>query len=230
MEFKNEKLSIMSYDLIKDVLKLVQEFDSQNQGKPERSNDIESFKDWVAESVNLEQKEEPTWEFKQKGRSPESIINTLLVHLNRYAKNYSKAVIYDSDFSTQEDFIYLINLKAFGAMGKMDLIKKNVHEKSVGMQIINRLIKQGWIHQTDSNLDKRSKLINITESGSHALEMLMEKVRKASEVVAGDLNYNEKMLLIELLSKLNNFHHPIYLKNIEPSKLLDEVMKDVNKN
>jgi hypothetical protein len=33
--------------------------------------------------------------------------------MNRYAKAYSKSAIHGSEFSTQEDFVYLINLKAF---------------------------------------------------------------------------------------------------------------------
>jgi hypothetical protein len=61
---------------------------------------------------------------KENGRSPESVISTLLVHMNRYAKTYSKSAIAGSGFNTQEEFIYLINLKAFGSMTKMELIKK----------------------------------------------------------------------------------------------------------
>lgn len=107
----------MNYELIKDVLKLIQEFEIQNQKGAEYSKDVEGFKHWIAESLDMEEvKAEPYWEAKEHGRSPESVINTLIVHMNRYAKNYSKSVIYNSDFSTQEDFIYLINLKAFGAM------------------------------------------------------------------------------------------------------------------
>lgn len=221
----------MNYDLIKEVLKLVQEFDKQNQEGIQYSNDVDGFKHWLAESVAIEKvKTEPNWEGKEFGRSPESVINTLIVHMNRYARNYSKSVIYNSEFSTQEDFIYLINLKAFGAMCKMDLIKKNVQEKSVGMQIINRLIRQGWVEQTDSDVDKRSKLLNINAKGLQALEMLTDKVRRASKIVAGDLADVEKMKLIELLTKLNDFHHPIYLRNLDPSELLDEVMVDMNRN
>jgi hypothetical protein len=66
----------------------------------------------------------PTGKVRKMERTPESAISTLLVHLNRYAKTYSKSAIMDSEFSTQEDFIYLINLKAFGEMTKMALIKK----------------------------------------------------------------------------------------------------------
>ncbi len=221
----------MNYDLIKEVLKLVQEFDKRNQEGVQYSYDVDGFKHWLAESVAIEKvKTEPNWEGKEFGRSPESVINTLIVHMNRYARNYSKSVIYNSEFSTQEDFIYLINLKAFGAMRKMDLIKKNVQEKSVGMQIINRLIRQGWVEQTDSDIDKRSKLVNINAKGLQALEMLTDKVRHASKIVAGDLADVEKMKLIELLTKLNDFHHPIYLRNLDPSELLDEVMEDMNRN
>src|SRR5690606_20238702 len=146
----------------------------------------------------------------------------------RYAKSYSKSAIFGSDFSTQEDFIYLINLKAFGEMTKMDLIKKNAHEKPAGMQIINRLIAHGWVHQTESREDKRSKVLKIADKGLEALEKQMYKIRKATEIVTGDLTLPEKMELIRLLNKLNDFHLPIYEKNIEPENLLTEVLKDKN--
>jgi DNA-binding MarR family transcriptional regulator len=217
----------MKYDILKDVISVLEEFESENLSDKFYSNDIEGFKGWIAANYTREDiNNEPNWEGKEKGRSPESVINTLIVHMNRYAKSYSKSAIFGSDFSTQEDFIYLINLKTFGEMTKMDLIKKNVHEKPVGMQIINRLIAQGWVNQTDSEIDKRSKVLKISNKGFEVLENQMEKIRKATEIVAGDLVRNEKMELIRLLNKLNDFHLLIYNKNIEPKYLLDEVLKD----
>lgn len=222
---------IMTYELINDVLNLVKTFESQNQKLKKYPYEVEGFKKWIVDSMDKEKvKPEPNWVGKENGRSPESVINTLIVHMNRYAKTYSKSAIHNSDFSTQEDFIYLITLKAFGAMTKMELIKKNIQEKSVGMQIINRLIKQGWVEQTDSELDKRSKLVSIKEEGIMALESIFEKVRNASKIVAGDLTHNEKMDLILLLNRLNDFHHPIYLENIDSSELLDEVMEKMDKD
>src|SRR5690606_21391234 len=126
---------------------------------------------------------------------------------------YSKSAIFDSDFSTQEDFIFLINLKAFGEMTKMELIKKNVQEKPAGMQIINRLIAQGWVVQKDSEIDKRSKVISISKKGLDALDTHMAKIRQATTIVTGNLTYIEKMELIRLLNKLNDYHLPIYEKN-----------------
>lgn len=217
----------MRYDILKNVINLLEEFESDNLSCKFYPNDIEGFKRWIAVNYNREDvNNEPNWEGKENGRSPESVINTLIVHMNRYAKSYSKSAIFGSDFSTQEDFIYLINLKAFGEMTKMDLIKKNVHEKPVGMKIINRLIAQGWVNQTDSESDKRSKVLKVSNKGFMVLENQMGKIREATEIVTGDLARNEKMELIRLLNKLNDFHLPIYNKNIEPKYLLDEVLKD----
>ena len=217
----------MNYNLLHNVMDLIQEFEIENSNEDRYEHSVDGFKNWI--SANNQQIDiEPDWNGKENGRSPESVINTMIVHMNRYAKSYSKSAIYGSDFSTQEDFIYLINLKAFGEMSKMELIKKNVHEKPVGMQIINRLITQGWIEQSNSLIDKRSKVISITSKGLLTLENQMSKIRKATEIVTGDLTHSEKMELIRLLNKLNDFHQPIYDKNIETEHLLNEALKFKN--
>lgn len=215
----------MNFKLIKNVIDLIEEFENQSLNKSEVS--IDDFKNWIVSNNNINEANEPNWSGKENNRSPESVISTLLVHMNRYAKTYSRSAIFDSDFTSQEDFIYLINLKAFGEMSKMDLIKKNVHEKPVGMQIINRLITKDWIDQTDSEVDKRSKVIKINKKGIEILDNQMNKIRKATEVVSGDLTQNEKMELIRLLQKLDNFHQPIYNMNIEPEDLLTVASKNI---
>lgn len=219
----------MNYNLLKGVINLLEEFEAEQKKFSKSENSIQDFKRWIVLKFNKETDlAEPDWEGKENGRSPESVISTLIVHMNRYAKSYSKSAIFGSDFSSQEDFIYLINLKAFGEMTKMDLIKKNVHEKPVGMQIINRLIAKGWIDQTDSETDKRSKVIKINAKGLGILEMQMGKIREATKIVTGDLTHSEKMELIRLLNKLNDFHQPIYNKNIDTEHLLQEVLQNKN--
>ncbi|WP_292008447.1 MarR family transcriptional regulator [Chryseobacterium sp.] len=216
----------MNYTLIKDFIDLLQEFENEAHVCPDLyPGTIQGFKTWISDKKNTKTKslEEPYWEGKENGRTPESAISTLLVHLNRYAKTYSKSAIINSEFSTQEDFIYLINLKAFGEMTKIALIKKNIHDKPAGMLIITRLLHQGLIEQTDSDLDKRSKLIRITQKGLEVLENQMEKIRKATYIVAGNLNHREKMELIRILNKLDRFHYPIFSKNISSDQLIDKV-------
>lgn len=219
----------MNYPLINDTLQLIERFDFDRKEELKYNNNIEGFKLWISENFEHDLPViEPEWEGKENGRTAESVINTMLVHMNRYAKSYSKSAIHNSEFSTQEDFIYLINLKAFGKMSKMELIKKNIHEKPVGMLIIKRLLNQDLIEQKDSEIDKRSKILQITEKGLTALNSQMEKIRQATQIVTGDLTYSEKMELIRLLKKLDEFHKPIFNKNISPSILLEQVAEHHN--
>ncbi|WP_343634745.1 winged helix DNA-binding protein [Fluviicola sp.] len=216
-----------NYDLIKKVLELLEHFESKNEGEF-YSSDLDGFKSWILHNDALEKKhsDEVSWEFKEQGRSPESVISTMLTHLGKYAKMYSKSIILDSPFSTQEEFIYLINLKAFGTMSKMDLIRMNIQDKPTGIQIINRLIKQGWVLQTNSEIDKRSKLIEITSKGKDLLEEHMLKIRQATKIVSGDLSLREKLELIRLLTKLTSFHREIYSRNIDSKELLCKVISE----
>lgn len=115
-----------------------------------------------------------------------------------------------------------------GAMSKMELIRHNVHEKSSGILIINRLIRNGWAEQTVSQTDRRTKLIQITEKGLSVLNDHMDEIRKASQVVTGNLNHTERMLLIAILSKLDEFHYSMYRMNLETMDLLDTVYKKLN--
>lgn len=221
----------MNYNLAKDVIQLLEQFDSENK-KLQYTSDIEGFKTWVQHHQN---KKTPTqknivWEGKESGRSPESVISTLLVHMNRYAKTYSKSAIAGSEFSTQEEFIYLINLKSFGEMSKTELIKKNIQDKPVGNLIITRLIKNEWVKQTDSKTDKRTKIIAITQKGLDALEKQMTNIRNATKVVSGNLTEDEKYELIELLNKLDHFHNPIFGRNIESANLIDTVFREYSFN
>ncbi|MGN0020563.1 MAG: MarR family winged helix-turn-helix transcriptional regulator [Sphingobacterium hotanense] len=216
----------MKYNILKDMISLLEDFEAESQLDEIYTKDTEGFIDWL---TNRYAKDNDTpevdWEGKEKGRSAESVINTLLVHMGRYAKSYSKSAIHGSDFTSQDDFIYLITLKSFGEMTKMDLIKKNVHEKPSGIQIINRLIAQGWVEQFNSSTDRRSKVLRISEQGLSVLEQQMDKIRMASDIVTGNLTSSEKLELIRLLEKLDVFHLAIYDKQIESEHLLEEGVK-----
>lgn len=217
----------MNFDLLKSMVDLVQQFIEQNEGKCIYSNDLQGFTEWLNVSHKNDSIEEPDWFGKELGRSSDSIINTLLIRMGRYAKIYSRS-IGNSIFSSQDDFIYLISLKTMGAMTKMELIRHNVTEKSSGMLIINRLIRNGWAEQTICLKDKRKKYIQITENGLIVLEQHIEEIRKASRVVVGNLNPSEQMLLIAILSKLDEFHDSFYRLHMNSNDLLDVVFKKLN--
>ncbi|MFS4469929.1 MarR family winged helix-turn-helix transcriptional regulator [Chryseobacterium sp. T20] len=218
----------MNFDLIKSVVELVQKFTEQNEDKILYNNDLQGFIQWINASFEDDSNsEDPLWIGKELGRSSDSVINTLFVRIGRYAKMYSRS-IGKSFFSSQDDFIYMISLKAMGAMTKMELIRHNVSEKSTGVLIINRLIHNQWIEQTVSQKDKRTKHITITEKGIAVLEEHMEEIRKASKAVVGNLTHSEQMLLIAILSKLDEFHASFYQMNLANDSLLDVVNKKLS--
>lgn len=218
----------MNFDLLKSVLELVHQFIQQNENKALYNNDLQGFIHWINDChKNPSESENPWWVGKELGRSSESIINTLLIRIGRFAKMYSRS-IGNSVFSSQDDFIYLISLRTRGAMSKMELIGHNVSEKSSGILIINRLIHNGWVEQTKSQEDKRKKYIQITEKGISVLEEHMQEIRKVSKLVVGNLTRSEQMLLITILSKLDKFHDSFYKMNLTTASLLDMVNKELN--
>ncbi|WP_316752019.1 MarR family winged helix-turn-helix transcriptional regulator [Pedobacter gandavensis] len=196
----------MYYDLIKEVVSLIEIYENESD---QHAQDVHSFGLWLNEyskKKGLQPPSEPEWEGKSKGRSADSVINTSLVHLSRYAKLQAKVAIANTSFSTPDDFIYLISLVAFGSMTKTALIKLNVHEKSAGIQIINRLISMDLVGQTTIDTDKRNRMIHITAKGTRLLNESMENIRAATKNVTEPLSHEEKMQLIKILTKLEDFH------------------------
>ncbi|NRF37646.1 MarR family winged helix-turn-helix transcriptional regulator [Pedobacter foliorum] len=196
----------MYYDLIAEVISLVKVYEEEaNPG----SQDIHLFLKWLNQrdqASGYSSPADPEWEGKAKGRSADSVINTSLVHLYRYAKLQAKAAIVGTEFSTPDEFIYLISLVSFGSMTKTALIKLNVHEKSPGIQIVNRLIHNGLVEQEALGTDKRNRMIRITSKGTEILNESMQNIRKATLNVTEPLSNDEKMDLIRLLTKLETFH------------------------
>lgn len=196
----------MYYDLITELVALIKIYESESN---HNDQDIHLFRQWLNEYFKKNGHSsflEPDWIGKANGRSPDSVINTSLVHLYRYAKLQAKAAIANTSFSTPDDFIYLISLVSFGSMTKTALIKLNVHEKSAGIQIINRLINSGLVEQSAVDSDKRNRMIHITPKGTQLLTESMQNIKNATNNVTEPLSYHEKMDLIRLLTKLENFH------------------------
>ena len=194
------------YKLLSQLIPLVEEY--ENTSNP-ADGDVDLFGQWLYERNQLAQKADdaaPEWLGKASGRTTESVINTSLVHLYRYARLHAKAALSASDFATPDEMIYLINLKVFGPMTKTALIRHNVHEKSAGIQIINRLIQHGLVEQVAGDQDKRNKIISLTDKGLEALDQNMDKIRQASIDVTGNINNAEKMELIRILTKLEDYH------------------------
>ncbi len=138
----------------------------------------------------------------------------IIVHIGRlyrFAHMYLKTVLADSLFSTDMDFAFTAILQQYGPLSKMELIRKMVYEKSSGMEIIKRLIKNQLVRQTDNPSDKRSKLLELTDKGKNAIFEAYESASPAAKTVSLPLSPVDKQLLFSLLSRLDDFHLKHYL-------------------
>ncbi|NCP85382.1 MAG: MarR family transcriptional regulator [Bacteroidetes bacterium] len=160
-------------------------------------------------------------EINKTGNQQESELVVLLTLMFKYAKQYIKKGLQKSELQTADDFSYLIVLLTYTSLTKMELIQKNVMEKTSGMEVIKRLQRYGMLEQFDDEIDKRSKRVKITEKGKIEIFRLLPEMSKISSIVSGNLSDSEKLTLSYLLKKLDQFHNEIYLN--EKGLSIDEL-------
>lgn len=163
-------------------------------------------------------------EVQERGNKKETTIAILVTFIYRYAKLYAKKVLQHSSISTLDDFSYLILLLTHESLSKTELIQKNVHEKTTGMEIIKRLIKQNLIYQFNDEKDKRSQRVAITEEGKIAIFSILHKLEDVSTIMTGNLTELEKNSLSAILKKLDHFHFDIFLN--DKNKTLPEIIEN----
>lgn len=140
----------------------------------------------------------------------ERIIAQHFLILNRYIKHYSKLVFIDSPIKSLDEFSFLILLIQDRALPKTELIRRNVYEKSSGIEVINRLIKSELLIQYQNPKDKRSQLVRLTDKGRTSLTRIFENMNTLGKIASGDLSTAEKNTLAVLLKKLDQFHFDNY--------------------
>ncbi len=142
-------------------------------------------------------------------------ISILVTMMFRYAKMYIKKALKDSQIRTIDEFSFLITLLTHESMTKQEAINLQVMEKTSGIEILNRLIKLGFIEQYQDAQDKRSVRLKITDTGKYSILAIMPQMRMVSEIVVGNLNDSERNLLAYLLRKLDHYHNDIFLNRKE---------------
>ncbi len=145
--------------------------------------------------------------------TPESEICTLLTITYRYVRGYVRQALADSPLANFDDFTYLAALLEAepGALTKSELIELNIQEKATGIEIIRRLLARGFVTQTPHPTDKRAKHLRLTHAGRGVLFAAFGPMGQVAALSIGPLTPPEKQLLLRLLSKLDGFHHPIFL-------------------
>lgn len=145
---------------------------------------------------------------------------SLIGQLSKYAGSYSKKALQKFSLNNIEDWVYLMRLREMGTPKKSELIYDMISEFPSGIDVIKRLIKLELVHEFPDTADKRTKRIGITRKGIEILAQSLPWMEKISAMAFNKLQEAEKILLIELLDRLNSFHKMHY-KNIRNASIED---------
>jgi DNA-binding MarR family transcriptional regulator len=214
------------YEFLQGLIDLVDRYETENG---EQKLDLLSFTLWL--NSLLSRQERQISKRKEKVTDVNSVlgyeytmeakISTLLTNLFKYAKHYTKFALEDSSLTTLDDFGFLASLGYNENMTKTGLSNHNLLEITSGNEIIKRLLKSGFIEEYDDPDDRRSKRLKITTSGVKVLQDAFKKMDKVSTIVAADLNTEEKIQLLNILNKMDDFHRKIHEKDWKSG--LDEI-------
>lgn len=203
-----------SYTLIKQLIFLVDDF---RKDHPNDMVDIKSFLQWLDTKENQRVDEN---DYVITGHSLEVEIAAYIGRLSRYSNTYIKKVLENLPFSTDMEFAFTAILDGAGQVGKTDLIRMMAYDKSSGMGVIKRLLKNGIIEEFPNPKDRRGKLLRLTTKGKKNVGLAYEKAPKAADLISKKLDTQEKSSLLRLLRKLDEFHYPIYLNDKLATDLL----------
>ncbi|MEP6794541.1 MAG: MarR family winged helix-turn-helix transcriptional regulator [Saprospiraceae bacterium] len=177
--------------------------------------DDKKFANWLSVEVNATKKAD-----KDLPENTESAITMLIIFMYKYALFYSRKIFKHSHIYSIDDLGVLATLMPDKQLKKADVIRKNITEKSSGNEVLKRLLRQKLIKESNNPGDKRSKLLEITPDGLNEINAIRSRMQKMASLVTGNLSGQEKMMLLNMLSKLHKFHNPLFETNDE--KLLHE--------
>lgn len=213
-----------SYQLIHQLISLVEELEAENSGHEISIQDFAGFLMNKVGNINGDVSINEV-RFGDGDSTALNIayqldnnIGRLFVFMSRYAKSYIKKALEGTPLQTAEDFTALAILLTHPHLSKSKLISYNLQEKTSGTEVIRRLVANGLVRQWDDAIDKRSKHIAITDEGKALLYRIFEHTSYVGKIITGKLTVAEKFTLQYLLQKLENFHLEHYEKKTISSK------------
>lgn len=146
-------------------------------------------------------------------------IGILLRRLVRHSNGYMRMMMDSLGMRNVEDYTYLSYAFHMAPCTKTDLISAALSEFTGGIEIINRLVKAGFLTEQPHPDDKRKKQIVMTDHGLevlHKSRQLFEEY-KMGEVVFGILSEQDQQLLYEMLASLDHVHTHLARQRSQPA-------------
>ncbi|HAI76132.1 MAG TPA: hypothetical protein DCM08_07770 [Microscillaceae bacterium] len=209
--------------MYQDILEVVQAYAQFKSHNPEGT--LKSFGLWLLkpdfmkpDAIATEKQRQPImpekiYEKLANERSIEQEIGYLFGRLNRYARAYAKKGFGQQLDLSLDEFGFLAGAGFLRNPTKSALINETLSELTTGTEIMRRLIKLGYLKETNNEEDKRSKRIHLTPEGEQALNIALAQIGKMAKLICANLNETQKETLLEILVYLDQFHLEHFFKN-----------------
>jgi DNA-binding MarR family transcriptional regulator len=227
LKFVTKTLYFMSKkEILKGLVEHFYDFDSEFQGDNEYTmadfvGYLNTRHDTQPSSIRNIAGAEEKW--IKEDDDVNTDISTLLVFMYRYAVVYFKKALKEGNINTLDEFSFLIVLMTYPSLSKTELVQKLIMEKTSGVEVIKRLLKNELIEEFPNPNDKRSVLVAITAKGKEELTTLFPKMGLVGGVIVGNLSPSEISSFSFLLRKLDYYHNDIFLhhRNLSLEELRD---------
>jgi DNA-binding MarR family transcriptional regulator len=158
--------------------------------------------------LEKKKKPKPKGELFQ-GMAPPDSLTTLSKLIRRVADihaAYSKMALSEIEGFDPEWFWFMNAIAHQKEARKSDIINFNFHQQSTGTDIINRLLKKGYIRERSDPKDKRAKLISLTPKGEKINKKTCKLMYLPCLLLFDKMKEEEKQLIITLLSDIEINH------------------------
>jgi len=208
-----------SYSEIKKLIDLWEEYEQDTEKRS-----IHHFAEWILvqdkKSYNTSQQRKipsapllfPEYAKYLQNQSQKSKILDIIARISRFHDFYFRKFLNDLPINTRLEYHFLYSVDVLGQVRKTDVIHLQLVEFTTGMDIIKRLINQGFLEELPNASDKRTRLLAITENGKTLLKNATKKINEEIEMFLSSIDENKWKKIIPVLEEIHDFHNEVYLK------------------
>lgn len=206
------------YAAIQNLLEHFAAFEAEMQ-----SDDLQEFACWLAQKTSVPKLvggfhlPEAS---QDRGYVPhthqlEAQISFMMGKMMRFAKIYSKKALEGLSIQSVEEFGCLAGIFELGNPSKSEISNMMLTEMTTAVEMIRRLVNNGLVAEAPDPHDKRTKRLSLTPAGQGVLFQAFQAMEQVGRAGFSFLEWEEKIQLYAVLSKLSRKHHQLYLAHKE---------------
>ncbi len=128
-----------------------------------------------------------------------ALLLKIIGRISRLHSMYSNMALEDTGLNQIEEFSILVTIDAYKSPRKTEVIYDNLMELSSGTDMVNRLVKRGYVTEHADKEDKRAKRLHLTPAGSKVLSKSRVRILQLVEMMTFDMHAEDQKICIQLL-------------------------------